>query len=58
MVTIARPPCDEGVIRSRPCAAAVPAQRGRWILAATILGSSLDRRNAFLMRLNRERQAR
>src|ERR671932_625472 len=41
MVAIARPPCDEGVIRSRPCAAAVPARRGRWILAATILGSSL-----------------
>ena len=37
MVTIARPPCDEGVIRSRPCAAAVPARQGRWILAATIL---------------------
>jgi EmrB/QacA subfamily drug resistance transporter len=41
MVAIARPPCDEGVIRSRPCAAAVPARKGRWILAATILGSSL-----------------
>src|SRR5438270_8366403 len=41
MVTIARPPCDEGVIRSQPCTAAVPARRGRWILAATILGSSL-----------------
>ena len=41
MVTVARPPCDEGVIRSRPCAAAVPARLGRWILAATILGSSL-----------------
>ena len=41
MVAIARPPCDEGVIRSRPCAAAVPARQGRWILAATILGSSL-----------------
>src|ERR671932_340777 len=41
MVAIARPPCDEGVIRSRPCAAAVPARLGRWILAATILGSSL-----------------
>src|SRR5437868_12319992 len=41
MVAIARPPCDEGVIRSWPCAAAVPARLGRWILATTILGSSL-----------------
>ena len=41
MVAIARPPCDEGIIRSRPCTAGVPARRGRWILAATILGSSL-----------------
>src|ERR671935_2587342 len=41
MVAIARPPCDEGVIRSRPCAAAAPARQGRWILATTILGSSL-----------------
>src|SRR3954449_5393434 len=41
MVAIARPPCDEGVIRSRPCTAPAPTGRGRWILAATILGSSL-----------------
>src|SRR5256714_5779460 len=41
MVAIARSPCDEGVIRSRPCTAPAPTGRGRWILAATILGSSL-----------------
>jgi EmrB/QacA subfamily drug resistance transporter len=38
---ILRPPCDEGVIRSArqapPCAAGIR----RWVLAATILGSSL-----------------
>src|SRR5690349_8501741 len=36
-----RPPCDEAVLRSinadTPCA----AENGRWILAATILGSSM-----------------
>src|SRR5918912_4278900 len=41
MVTVARPPCDEGVIRSQPCAAPVPARRGRWIPAPPILGSRL-----------------
>src|SRR5258708_7135416 len=40
MATIAKPPCDEAVIRaSNPeCAATV---NGAWILAATILGSSM-----------------
>ena len=41
MSHIARPPCDAAVIRSGadcpPCA----AQRGRWVLAATVVGSSL-----------------
>jgi EmrB/QacA subfamily drug resistance transporter len=41
MANIFIPPCDEGVIRSRP--AAVPCRRSAepWILAATILGSSM-----------------
>lgn len=41
MANIFIQPCDEGVIRSRP--AAVPCTRAAepWILAATILGSSL-----------------
>jgi EmrB/QacA subfamily drug resistance transporter len=40
MAHIARPPCDEAAILSgdRDC---LPAVNGRWILAATILGSSL-----------------
>jgi len=43
MATVVRHPCDEGVIRSlRPCAeAATPADSRPWILAATILGSSM-----------------
>ncbi len=40
-MAIMRPPCDEAVLRSGnadiPCA----PQTGRWILAATILGSSM-----------------
>ena len=36
-----KPPCDEAVVRSEP--ASVPCSRklGPWILAATILGSSM-----------------
>src|SRR3954469_18790296 len=34
-------PCDEGVIRSAPVSIPCPASAGPWILAATILGSSL-----------------
>src|SRR6476620_1259333 len=34
-------PCDENVIRSRPAAAPCAKARGRWILAATILASSM-----------------
>jgi EmrB/QacA subfamily drug resistance transporter len=36
-----RPPCDEGVIRSKPAAAPCAPAAGRWVLMATILGSSL-----------------
>ena len=41
MSTFIRPPCDETLIRAQP--AAIPCSRatGRWILAATILGSSM-----------------
>lgn len=41
MVAIARPPCDEGVICSRAPAPQPAPRSGRWVLAATILGSSL-----------------
>src|SRR5881409_655118 len=34
-------PCDQGVILSSPAAAPCSAKAGPWILAATILGSSL-----------------
>src|SRR5271154_1371430 len=36
-----RPPCDEGVVRSLHSEAPCAAQARRWILAATILGSSM-----------------
>jgi hypothetical protein len=36
-----RPPCDEGVIRSGPVLAPCDPQTGRWVLAATILGTSM-----------------
>ena len=40
MASIARPPCDEGAILAASCK--YPATtNGRWILAATILGSSM-----------------
>src|SRR5882672_1942275 len=40
MATIARPPCDEAAIRSNRCSQ--PSSiNGPWILAATILGSSM-----------------
>lgn len=42
MIGAHRPPCDEGIIRATPCAQrALPPDRKRLILAATILGSSL-----------------
>jgi EmrB/QacA subfamily drug resistance transporter len=34
-------PCDENVIRSRPATAPCSKWRGRWVLAATILASSM-----------------
>ncbi len=41
MANIVRQPCDEGVIASRPAAAPCTKASGPWILAATILGSSM-----------------
>src|SRR5690242_2211109 len=41
MWAIFREPCDENVIRSHASGAPYPKARGRWILAATILGSSM-----------------
>ena len=38
---ILKPPCDEGVISAQRAAAPCTKERGRWILAATILGSSM-----------------
>src|SRR5207248_1834544 len=40
MANIARPPCDEAAILAHPCEAAATTN-GAWILAATILGSSM-----------------
>src|SRR5580700_1138584 len=36
-----KPPCDEGVVRSRNAEVPCATQARRWILAATILGSSM-----------------
>src|ERR1043165_312618 len=41
MANIIRPPCDEGVIRGRAAAAPCAKASRPWILAATILGSSM-----------------
>lgn len=41
MWAIFRDPCDESVIRSRSAAAASAKSSGRWVLAATILASSM-----------------
>ena len=41
MWAIFREPCDENLIRSRPAAAPCTKSRGRWVLAATILASSM-----------------
>jgi EmrB/QacA subfamily drug resistance transporter len=40
-VNILKPPCDEGLIAAKKVAAPCGKARGRWILAATILGSSM-----------------
>src|SRR5512142_3255307 len=41
MWAIFRDPCDESVIRSRPAGASSEKSRGRLVLAATILASSM-----------------
>ncbi|MEO6392168.1 MAG: MFS transporter [Pyrinomonadaceae bacterium] len=41
MSTALKQPCDEGVVRSAPGASPCPKAHGPWILAATILGSSM-----------------
>ncbi|MBW4694246.1 MAG: MFS transporter [Lyngbya sp. HA4199-MV5] len=41
MAHIIKPPCDEGVIRSQPCAAPCRRDARVWVLVATILGSSM-----------------
>ena len=41
MATFVQTPGDEAVIRSRTAVAPCPKSSGRWILAATILGSSM-----------------
>ena len=41
MAHVVREPCDEGVILSRKCVSPCSKVKGRWILAATILASSM-----------------
>ncbi len=41
MTTIIKPPCDEGVIRAGKSGTPCSQNVGRWVLAATILGSSI-----------------
>lgn len=41
MANIVKQPCDEGVIRSKPCIQPCSRNLRPWILAATILGSSM-----------------
>src|SRR5438874_8052694 len=41
MWAFVREPCDENVVRSRPAVAPCSKSRGRWVLAATILASSM-----------------
>ena len=41
MATTFKPPCDEAVIRARPATAPCSPAAGPWVLAATILGSSM-----------------
>lgn len=41
MTTIIKPPCDEGVIRAGECITPCKKNVARWVLAATILGSSI-----------------
>lgn len=41
MWALVRDPCDENVVRAGPAGSACGAARGRWVLAATILASSM-----------------
>src|SRR5256712_2059043 len=41
-MNLLRPPCDEGVISAKRFAGPCGKAQGRWILAATILGSSMS----------------
>jgi EmrB/QacA subfamily drug resistance transporter len=41
MASVAKQPCDEGVIESKSAAAPCSKASGPWVLAATILGSSM-----------------
>ncbi|MFQ5937187.1 MAG: MFS transporter, partial [Acidiferrobacterales bacterium] len=41
MANIFKAPCDEGVIRSRPCGTPCREQYEPWILTATIIASSM-----------------
>ena len=41
MANIFKPPCDEGVVLSNPAAVPCKQEAEPWILAATILGSSM-----------------
>src|ERR1700739_2262573 len=41
MWALFRQPCDESVIQSRPAIAPCSKPQGRWVLAATILASSM-----------------
>ncbi|MCA1731831.1 MAG: MFS transporter, partial [Actinobacteria bacterium] len=41
MANIIRQPCDEGVIRSGKAEAPCASNVGPWVLAATVLGSSM-----------------
>ena len=41
MLPVVQEPCDESIIRSRPATAPCSKSAGRWVLAATILASSM-----------------
>jgi len=41
MANIVKPPCDEAVIRAKPCEQPCKRNLRPWVLAATILGSSM-----------------
>lgn len=41
MINVIKPPCDEGVIRSKEARSPCAPNAGPWVLAATILGSGM-----------------